>query len=117
MLEFLPEEVAKGIAMAQRRASRPRARLHLQVGEAVFPILRFWQNGLSLDGGLAPGKIRGLVEVYDGPRHIFQCLIVASEREGDELLCAFKRMSIIHDGPAADYWRGEHQPMGYLPSA
>lgn len=117
MLEFLPEDIVKGLDLARHRARRPRARLHIQIGEAVFPVLRFWQGGLALDGSLAPGKIRGLVEVYDGPRHIFQCLIFASEREGEELLCAFKRMSVIHDGPVADYWRGENQPMGYLPRA
>ena len=117
MLEFLPEDIRAGLAQAQRRAQRRQSRLHIQLGDMVFPILRFWESGLSLDGALAPGKIRGLVEVYDGPRHIFQCLIYTSEHEGDELICAFKRMSVIAEAPAADYWRGENQPQGYLPKA
>lgn len=117
MLEFLPQEIQEGLAAARRRSMRRKSRLHVQLGDAVFPVLRFWHDGLALDAGLAPARLRGLVDVYDGPRHVFQCLIVASALEGDELLCEFKRATAVADRAALDYWRGEDLPAGYLPRA
>lgn len=118
MLEFLPKDVQEGLDAARRREQRRRSRLHVQVGEAVFPILRFRQDGFVLDGGLAPGQLRGLVDVYDGPRHVFQCLIVATRAEDGDLLCDFKRVTAVADRAALDYWRGEDGlPAGYLPKA
>lgn len=115
MLEFLPQELRDGLAAGRRRALRRKSRLHLQVGEAVFPILRIWADGFSVDADLAPGRLRGLVDLYDGPRQLLQCLIVASEIQQDELVCLFKRASPVAERPAADYWLGEQQPAGYLP--
>lgn len=118
MLEYLPKDLQEGLDAARRREQRRRSRLHVQVGDAVFPILRFWQDGFVLDGGLAPGQLRGLVDVYDGPRHIFQCLIVATSAEGGDLVCEFKRATAVSDRAALDYWRGESGlPAGYLPKA
>lgn len=115
MLEFLPKDVREGLDAARKREQRKRSRLHVQVGDAVFPILRFWQDGFVLDGDLSPGKLRGLVDVYDGPRHVFQCLIVASSYEGADLVCEFKRATAVHDRAPLDYWRGSDAPAGYLP--
>jgi hypothetical protein len=117
MLEFLPTEVRDGLEAARKREQRKRSRLHVQVGDAVFPVLRFWQDGFALDGDLSPGKLRGLVDLYDGPRHVLQCLIVASAAENGELVCDFKRATAVSDRAAADYWRGENAPVGYLPRA
>ena len=77
MLEFLPKDIVEGLAMARNREAARKSRLRVQVGEAVFPVLRFWHDGFAMDAVLTP-KLRGLVDVYDGSRHIFQCLIVAS---------------------------------------
>lgn len=117
MLEFLPKEVREGLEAARKRDQRRRSRLHVQVGEAVYPVLRFWQDGFALDGDLAPGKLRGLVDLYDGPRHVLQCLIVASTAENGELVCDFKRATPVSDKAPLDFWRGEDAPAGYLPRA
>ena len=77
MLEFLPKEIVEGLAMARTREAARKSRLRVQVGEAVFPVLRFWHDGFALDAATTP-KLRGLVDVYDGGRHVFKCLIVAS---------------------------------------
>lgn len=29
-------------------------------------------------------NLRGLVDIYDGPKYLFQCLIVAAEVNGDQ---------------------------------
>ena len=116
MLEFLPKEIRDGLEAARKRDLRRKSRLRVQVGEAVFPILRFWDEGFALDAALTP-NLRGLVDVYDGANHIFQCLIVASTAENGELVCDFKRSTAVLDRPALDYWRDENLPVGYLPKA
>ena len=116
MLEFLPKDIADGLAMARSREATRKSRLRVQVGEAVFPVLRFWHDGFAMDAAMTP-KLRGLVDVYDGANHIFQCLIVASTTEDGELVCEFKRSTAVLDRPALDYWRDENAPVGYLPKA
>lgn len=115
MLEFLPNEVREGLEAARKKDLRRKARLRVQVGDAVFPVLRFWDHGFALDADLSPGKLRGLVDVYDGPRHVFQCLIVASGIEDGELVCDFKRATAVSDRAALDFYREDDAPAGYLP--
>lgn len=115
MLEYLPKEVRDGLEAARLRDLRKRAKLRVQVGEAVFPVLRFWQDGFALDAALSPAQLRGLVDIYDGPRHVFECLIVASALENGELICDFKRATPVSDRAALDYFRAEDAPVGYLP--
>lgn len=114
MLEFLPQEIREGLDAARKREAKRKSRLRVQVGEAVFPILRFWHDGFALDASLAPG-LRGLVDVYDGDRHIFQCLIVASTLENGDLVCDFKRSTAVTDRAPLDFWRDENAPVALLP--
>ena len=116
MLEFLPKEVRDGLDAARSRDFARKLRLRVHVGEKIFPILRFWHDGFSLDASHAP-NLRGLVDVYDGSRHIFQCLIVASGVEHGVLVCDFKRSTPVTDRAPLDYWRDENAPVGYLPKA
>lgn len=114
MLEYLPQDIRDGLEAARRRDQRRRSRLRVQVGEAVFPVLRLWDDGLALDAGMAP-HLRGLVDVFDGARHICQCLIVASTTENEELICEFKRMTAVTDRAPLDFWKDENAPAGLLP--
>ena len=115
MLEYLPPELEEGFNAARKRALRRASKMRMQLGEAVFPVLRFWHDGFALDATLTPARLRGLVDLYDGPRHVFQCLIVASEVEAGEVICSFKRATPVAERPALDYWRDENAPTGYLP--
>lgn len=116
MLEFLPKEVREGLDLARRKDQNRKSRLRLQVGEAVYPVLRLWDDGLALDARMAP-HLRGLVDVFDGGRHIFQCLIVASTEENGELVFDFKRSTPVTDRAALDFWKDENAPVGLLPKA
>ena len=116
MLEFLPKEVLEGLLASGQRDQNRKSRLRVQVGEAVFPVLRFWHDGLALDGRLTP-KLRGRVDIYDGARHIYQCLIVASTVENGELICDFKRSTRVSDTAPLDFWRDETAPVALLPPA
>jgi hypothetical protein len=114
MLEFLPQEIRDGLEAAQKRDWKRRSRLRVQLGEAVFPIIRMWENGLSLDAERT-SNLRGLIDVYDGANHIFQCLIVASSVENGELICDFKRSTPVADKAALDFVQDDKKPAGYLP--
>lgn len=114
MLEFLPIDIKEGLEAARKRDRTKRSRLRAQVGEAVFPVLRLWDNGLALDASLTP-HLRGLVDVFDGARHILQCLIIASTQENGELVCDFKRSTTVSDRAPLDFWRDENAPVALLP--
>jgi hypothetical protein len=113
MLEFLPKEVRDGIAAARAREQRRRSRLHARVGDAVFPILRLWDEGFALDSSLAP-PLRGMVDVYDGSRHILRCLVITSTAENGELVCDFKRATNVSDRAPLDYWLDRARPAGLV---
>jgi hypothetical protein len=116
MLEYLPKEVREGLEAARKRANKRKSRLRVQVGDAVFPVLRFWDEGFALDASMT-SHLRGLVDVYDGARHIFQCLIIASSVENGELVCEFKRSTMVSDHAALDFWRDENAPVAFLSKA
>jgi hypothetical protein len=116
MLEFLPKDVRDGLELARKRETRRKSRLRVQVGEAVFPVLRLWDEGFALDASMTP-HLRGLVDVYDGARHLCQCLIVASSVENGELVCDFKRSTMVSDRAPLDFWRDENAPVALLPKA
>jgi len=115
MLEFFHKDLAEAMRAAQGAQGRRKSRLRLRVGDAVYPVLRMWHDGLALDARLTP-NLRGLVDVYDGANHIFHCLIVASATDGDVLTCEFKRATPVQDRGALDFWQDENAPVAYLPS-
>ncbi|VDC26097.1 hypothetical protein [Pseudogemmobacter humi] len=117
MLEYLPQELRDQLEAARKRRAARKSKMRVEVNGAVFPVLRFWQGGFSLDADLCPARLRGLVDLHDGPRHVFQCLIIASEIEAGELVCEFKRATPVASRAALDYWRDENAPVGYLPKA
>lgn len=114
MLEFLPKDVRDGLEAARRRAERRRSRLHVQIGDAVFPVLRMWDRGFALDAARVT-RLPGLVDLYDGPRHLGQYLIVATVEQNGELICDYKHATPARDRPALDFWQEKDQPAGYLP--
>ncbi len=116
MLEFFQKDLTKALQSAGIAKNRKKSRLRVQVGSAVYPVLRMWHDGLALDASLAP-HLRGLVDVYDGANHIFHCLIVASTMDGGELICEFKRATPVSDRAPLDFERDEEAPVGYLPRA
>jgi hypothetical protein len=105
MQDFHSHDVMQGIDQGRRAAVKRIPRLHLRLGEAVFPVLRFGQEGCVLEGRIMP-RLRGLVDFYDGSTHAFQALIVAATLEGDEILCEFKRLTPVTEGPPPDFLIG-----------
>ena len=114
MSDYLPKEVLAGLEEARKRDLRRRAKLRVMVGDEVYPILRFWGGGFSLDADQVL-HMRGLVDIFDGPRHLYQCLIITSEVSNGVLICTMKRSTMALDKAPLDYVRDEDAPVGYLP--
>ena len=113
MTDFLPKEVREGLNAARKLSLRKKSRLRVRVGDRDLTILRYWDKGFSLDVEDAP-KLRGLVDVYDGARHMSQCLIVASEEEGGEMVYEFKRATTAQDRRPLDYERDANAPVALI---
>lgn len=113
MNDFLPEAVRKGLEDARKAALRRSSRLCVHVGDDVFKVLRLWDGGFAMDIDEAP-NLRGHVDLYDGARHLSQCLVVASQEENDEMIFEFKWNQLVMDGPAADFVREREAPAGLL---
>jgi hypothetical protein len=113
MTDFLTDELREGLLMARKLAAKKSARLRVQVGDAVYPVLRIWKDGFSLDADDAP-HMRGLVDLYDGARHTAQCLVIAAQEEGGEMRYEFKRSTQAHDAAPLDFARDENAPVALL---
>lgn len=113
MSEFLPKEVREGLEMARKRDLRKKSRLRVRVDDQVFVVLKYWESGFALDAEDAP-HLRGLVDLYDGARHLYQCLIVASEEDEGEMRYEFKRSTAALDKAPLDFCRDENAPVALL---
>ncbi len=113
MSDFLPKEVREGLELARKQDLIKKSRLRIHIGEDVFPVLRIWDDGFTLDSVDAP-QLRGLVDLFDGSRHLYQCLIVASQEDSGEMVYEFKRKTAIADKPALDFYRDEEAPVALL---
>ena len=113
MMTVLPKEVQDGLEQARKRDRRRRARLRVVVGERAYPVLEFRDGGFALDVEDAP-KLRGLVDLYDASRHLYQCLIVASEEDGALMRYEFKRATAAVDKAPLDFAREPTAPIAYL---
>jgi hypothetical protein len=116
MSEFLPKEVREGLALARKHNQRKKSRLRVKAGDQTFTILRYWDEGFALDADDAP-SIRGLVDVYDGARHLSQCLIVATEKAAGEMIYEFKRATPHSDDAPLDYERDANAPVALIARA
>ncbi|SLN17147.1 hypothetical protein AQS8620_00367 [Aquimixticola soesokkakensis] len=114
--DFLPQNIVEGLAQARKTAHKKRSRLRVKVGGETYPVLKLSGNGFALDRKDAP-HLRGLVDLYDGGRHLFRALIIAATEDGDEMSFDFKRGTSHHDAPPLDFVRDENAPLALLPRA
>ncbi len=102
MESFISSEVRQGLKRAETKALRKKNRLRIFVDGQTTPILRTWDGGFSTDIEDAP-TLPGLVDIYDGSRHLYQCLVIFSAREGNEMIYEYKRQTAAEDRRIADY--------------
>ena len=113
MNDILPEAVRLGLEKARKSALHRGGRLCVHDGDDVFRILKFWDGGFSIDADIGD-KLRGRVEIYDGARHLYQCLIVGSEVEGGVRNFEFKWLHPVADKAPVDFALPDFVPAGLL---
>lgn len=113
MTTYVPKAVQEALDAARVSGLKKKSRLRVAVDGGYFPVLRTWKTGFSVEEDTAP-QLRGLVDLYDGARHLSQCLIVASEAEGGELRYEFKRATPASDTAPLDFYRAPDAPVGLL---
>lgn len=102
MESYLSDEVRQGLQRAEKTALRKKNRLRVQSDDTTTQILRVWDGGFATDIDDAP-TLRGLVDIFDGSRHLYQCLVIFSSREGNEMIYEYKRQTTAEDRRIVDY--------------
>lgn len=113
MEAYFSKEIMDGIKRADALAQRKKSRLRVRVGDDVYSVLKSWDTGFAVDAESVP-NLRGLVDLYDGGRHLSQCLIVRSETDGATRTYEFKRQTAAVEAPPIDYERPDDAPIALL---
>ena len=113
MLETLPQSIWAELHAAQKTAASKSSRLRVEANGRSHRIIRMLPEGFVLDRTDAP-QLRGLVDIFDGGRHVSQCLIVASDTDGHRIRYEFKRNTSALDGAPLDFERAENAPIALL---
>lgn len=113
MIEFMPQDVVDGLARARHAAQTKKTRLRVRVGDDMIPLVRLTSTYFAIDRELAP-RLRGLVDIYDGARLLYQALVVATSFDGDAVVFEFKRNTAVASAPALDFERDADAPVGLL---
>lgn len=116
MTTYLPEAVQQGLDSARISRLKKSSRLRIETEGRHFRVLRLWDTGFSVASEDAP-HLRGLVDVYEGPTQLFQCLIVAAQEEAGEMQYEFKRMTAVASAAARDFAADTEPPAGLIGNA
>ena len=114
MEAYFSSAVVKGLRDAKARKSRRKARFCVHASGDVFPILQLTENGFEVGAENTP-HLRGYVDVYDGPAHLWQCLIVRADKGSATTRYEYKRQTKADGGPARDYAEERERTAGLLP--
>ena len=112
-MDTLPKNIADELNAAKSRIARRKNRLRVEANGQSLPVVRMLNEGFVVDQGSAK-RLRGLVDLYDGGRHVSQCLIVAASQDGDHMRYEFKRNTSAVDAAPLDFAREEDAPIALL---
>lgn len=113
MLESLPQSIWNELHAGQKKAASKRTRMRVEANGESYRIDRMTATGFAIDIENAP-KLRGLVDLFDGGRHVSQCLIVAASEDAGRMIYEFKRNTAAHDGAPLDFVRRKDAPIALL---
>lgn len=113
MTTFMSKEVRDGLKAARVAGLKKSSRLRVLVDDTFYPVLGLWGSGFSVEAEAVP-RLRGLVDLYEAGRHLYQCLIVASELDGGEMRYEFKRNTLASDRAPLDFYRDSEAPIALL---
>ena len=91
---FLPEGFEPNLSRPQKSRPARAGRLRVKMGGVFIPVLRRWTTGFAVSAEQVPA-MQGIVDLYDGAEHLYQCLIMKSERVQDEWAFTVKRADAV----------------------
>ena len=112
-MDRLPDSISIELQAAQKRSARRKNRLRVEANGQSLPVVRMLNDGFVVEQGTEK-RLRGLVDLYDGGRHVSQCLIVAASQDGDLMRYDFKRNTLAVDGAPLDFARDVNAPLALL---
>lgn len=116
MESVFSKEIQAGLDAARLQSMRKASRIRLNLDGRILPVLRLRKNGFSIAAEDAP-NLRGLVDLYDGAKHLFQCLIVAGDEEDGEMHYEFKRATAVSTTVPLDFEKRADAPVGLITKA
>lgn len=116
MSEYLPKEIRDQLAAAQRHTERKRATRSVHADDQAFAIIDMSDHGFALVADDAP-RLRGLIDIYEGARHLYQALIVTARQDGDLMRYDFKRNTATAQTAPVDFVQDDVRPAGLLSNA
>ena len=113
MSTYVPEAVQAGLDAARNKRQKQKSKFRIETQDGYFRLLKLWDGGFAVSLDDVP-KLRGLVDIYDGPNHLFQCLIVASCEEMYEMHYEYKRMTAVLRNAPRDFAVDDPEVAGLL---
>ena len=113
MTTFLPKEIQDGLDAARARDLARKSRFRVSMNDQTYKVLKLTEHGFAVDAEAAP-HLRGLVDMYDGARQLYQCLIVASSEENGQMWYEYKRNTVAADKAPLDFYREPNAPIALL---
>ncbi len=113
MSTYVSKEISAELDAARIAGLKRMSRLRVEFGDNTFKILRLWKDGFTVEAETTP-QLRGLVDIYDGARHLYQCLIIADEAQAGEMRYDFKRSTAAADKAPLDFYRAPDAPIALL---
>ena len=113
MYTFMSDAVRQGLEEARKAELKRKDRLSVHDGDKIYRIRRFWDGGFALDLG-GSERLRGHVDIYDGPKHLYQCLVMSSVADDNERVFEFKWLTPVATAPATDFALPDFVPAGLI---
>ena len=113
MTTYLSKEIQESLDNTRRidRCKKPRHRVIFNGN--TYPLIELWDNGFSLEAKDAP-RMRGLVDIFDGSKHVSRCLVFATDEEDGRVNFEFKRRTQAKDQVPLDFERKISVPVALL---
>ena len=109
---FSPDVMA-GLQKARMKDAIKKNRLRVHDGKAEYAVLKIWEDGFSMVGDNLP-HLRGFVDLFDGSRHLLQCLVIHSEPDGEVMNFEYKRRTVATDSAPKDYVVDANAPVALI---
>ncbi|WP_170428842.1 hypothetical protein [Ruegeria arenilitoris] len=113
MSTYVSKEISAELDAARIAGLKKTSRLRVEIGDNTYKILRLWRDGFTVEAETTP-QLRGLVDIYDGANHLYQCLIIADQDDAGEMRYEFKRSTASADRAPLDFYRAPDAPIALL---